>query len=148
MQLFDLLSGIKQKKQPGVKLHLTDDRFNYAIYYKIDAIALMMKAKGIDEKKRGSYVKLAKILGITRAYLSMLKDRLVPVSSEVIVRTAVILNNTAEGWHTYFEICVAEEKMSHQKYNMLKYSGELPYNKNSSAFEVRKNDEKIIEKNT
>ena len=76
----------------------------------------------------------------------MLKNKKAPVTAEVIVRVAVILNNTKTNWHKFFVIEVSDEKMSYQKYNMAKYSGEIPYASGSVAAEHRKLDNKNIEK--
>lgn len=138
-----LLNSLERREKQIVKLALTHDKFNYAIYFAPHALETIKLAKGID-----SDLQLAKMLGITRAYLSMLRNKKAPVTGEVIVRVAVILNNTQTNWHKFFVIEVSDEKTSYQKYNMAKYSGEIPYTKDSLAYELRKSDSKIVEKDT
>lgn len=139
--LKNLLNSFERRESKIVKLHITEDKFNYSIYFSPHALDTIKLAKGIDNDAQ-----LARMLGITRSYLSMLKNKKAQVTAEVIVRVAVILNNTTTNWHKFFVIVPSDEKISYQKENMAKYKGHIPYDKHSLAAEHRKLDNPEVEK--
>lgn len=84
---------------------------------------------------------MARSLGLTRAYVSMLHHARVSVSSTVITRLAASLGNVEGNWWIYFEIVPrGEADRRHPYLNMEKHNGQIPYNQYSSSGELRKQD--------
>ena len=88
---------------------------------------------------------MAEVLGITRAYVSMLAARRVSVSQNIIMRLAYLLGNLRGNWWVHYEIVDSGEPVDHNHplWNNEKYQGRMPYNRYSSSAELRSRDYKV-----
>lgn len=98
-----------------------------------------------DLKGWGSDREMAEGLGITRAYVSMMANRRVSVSHNVILRLAYLLGNLQGKWWIHYEIINSGEPVdaNHPLWNSAKYHGEIPYNRYSPNAELRSRDYKV-----
>lgn len=137
-----LLSGVLQKKAPKVTRRVTNDKLQYAFFFKIGFIEAQMIQKGCD-----SYAEFGKLMGITRQQVDRLAKQKIKVTDDTMIRWAMI-TGLDDRWHVAFEIlpCGLKKPDNHQQFNMGKYKGELPYEKYSIAAEKRKIDDKDVEK--
>jgi transcriptional regulator with XRE-family HTH domain len=87
---------------------------------------------------------MARALGLTRAYISMLNKTRVSITATVITRLAAQLGNIEDNWWIHFEIVPwGVSDPNHPVYNQEKHSGRIPYAQFSSNAQERKQDYKV-----
>jgi transcriptional regulator with XRE-family HTH domain len=130
------LNRILQMAHINVKRDLTVSSPHLKLVFKEGSVALIKKAKGWKND-----AEMARALGITRAYISMLKSRRVSVSHNVMLRIAYLMNNFDKWWHFYEVVdCGDIVAANHPIWNMEKYGGTMPYNKSSISADFRRKD--------
>jgi transcriptional regulator with XRE-family HTH domain len=118
------------------KRYLTPSTPHLKLVFKDGAVATIKKAKGWKND-----AEMARSLGITRAYISMLKSRRVSVSHNVILRIAYLMNNFDKWWHFYEVVdCGDVIAANHPIWNMEKYGGTIPYGQGSISADFRRKD--------
>lgn len=112
------------------------------LVFKEGALESIKQAKGWKTDNE-----LAKELGFTRAYISMLKCRKEPVSHHVMVAVACSLGNLGNNWgqHFYEMVKVGMIKNNTKKDNMEKFNCRKPYEKHSPSADFRRQDNKNVE---
>lgn len=131
-----MFNRFKHLFRKRIKSSLPNPNYEYRIVFKKGAVEAIKKAKGWR-----SDAELARNLGLTRAYISMLHRTRATVSATVITRIAACLGNVERNWWIFFEIVpygVAEP--NHPHWNMEKHAGRVPYDRFSLSAEVRKRD--------
>jgi transcriptional regulator with XRE-family HTH domain len=85
---------------------------------------------------------MAQALGITRAYVTMLANRRVSASHNVILRLAYLLGNLKSNWWVHYEVIDTGEPIDpdHPLWNEEKYQGRIPYGRFSLNADRRKKD--------
>ena len=132
-----------------VKAYLPNPNLEYRIVFKKGAITTIRNAKGWKTD-----AEMARALGLTRSYISMLHKTRVSVTSTVITRLATVMGSTETNWWIYYEIVhwgVSDnnhpqwqyEQEQNKALNMAKYYGQIPYNHCSSSAELRSRDYKV-----
>jgi transcriptional regulator with XRE-family HTH domain len=132
-----MLDLIKRFTSHSVRYKLTNDKLQYQILFRIGIIDKIKDLKGFKSDSE-----LASFLGITRAYLSQLRNRKKPATHDIIIATSIALGNTGGNWWGPFEIVHTGPSVEPNSpiYNQKKYRGEIPYSKHSPAAEHRKLD--------
>ena len=137
----NVLNHILQSVGYKGKHHLTQGPASpyLKLVFKAGAVETIKHAKGWKTD-----ADLARALGVTRAYVSMLAKRRVSVSHNVILRLAYLMNNTASWWH-FYEIVDTGQPVdpNHPLWNEEKYQGTIPYRAYSSSAEARKEDYQV-----
>ena len=138
---------LKYFLQPGrnnVKSILPNPNLEYRIVFKKGAVETIKRAKGWKTD-----AEMARALGLTRAYISMLVKTRVSVSSTVITRLAAQMGNTEVNWWVYYDIVPwGVSDPNHPTFNNEKYKGQIPYDRFSVSEEIRSLDYKAERKNT
>ena len=116
--------GIFRKRSKKREKHLLPNpNHEYRLVFKKGAIATIKKAKGWKTDSE-----MARTLGITRSYISMLRATRVSVTANIITRLAAQLGNTEGNWWSHFEIIPwGVQDMNHPVWNMEKLNGRVPY---------------------
>ncbi|MDD5610448.1 MAG: hypothetical protein PHH69_02760 [Candidatus Omnitrophica bacterium] len=118
------------------KSGLPNPNFEYRLVFKKGAIETIKITKGWKTD-----ADMARALGLTRQYVSMLHRTRTTVTSTVITRLAAQLGNTESNWWIYFEIVAWGIKdTNHPNWNQEKYMGRMPYSRYSSSAELRQRD--------
>jgi transcriptional regulator with XRE-family HTH domain len=95
-----------------------------------------MQTKGWKTFKR-----VADELGLTPAYVTMLKHGNAAITANVICRIAVLTGNVSDNWWIFFRLVPCGVKdQNHPLWNHEKEMGRVPYDKYSLSAEVRKQD--------
>lgn len=131
---FPLLKRLKKSKEV-----LPNPNYEYRIIFKNGAVETIKRAKGWHTDAQ-----MARALGLTRQYVSMLHRTKVNVTSTVITRVAAQMGNTESNWWIYYDIVpwgLVDRR--HPVWNQAKYMGEMPYNEFSSSAELRKQDYRV-----
>jgi len=125
------------------KTKLPNPNYEYRIVFKSGSIEAIKRAKGWNTD-----ADMARALGVTRAYVAMLKKTRATVTATVITRLAAQLGNIEGAWWTYYEIVPWGVKdKEHPLWNYEKFHGRIPYKRISLAVELRQGDYNL-EKNT
>lgn len=114
---------IFRKHPRHVKTYLANPFLEHRIVFKRGAVEAVKKVKGWR-----SDAEMARALGLTRQYISMLHKTRVGVTSTVICRLAVALGSTMSQWWVFYEIIpygVCDP--NHPMWNQEKYIGCQPY---------------------
>lgn len=121
---------------------LYNPMFAHEIVFKRGAIEAIRLAKGWS-----SDAEMAKNLGVTKQYVSNLRNRKACVSHTILVRLAIVLGNIHNNWWIFFEIIPSHKikNPNHPAYNFEKLEGQLPYSKTSAAHIYRTLDGKPVE---
>lgn len=118
------------------KTYLTNPNLEYRLVFKKGAIDIIKKAKGWRTD-----ADMARALGLTRAYITMLHRTRVSVSATVITRLAVQMGNTEKNWWIYYDIVPwGVGDPNHPTWNQEKYLGQQPYDKLSVIAPLRELD--------
>lgn len=120
------------------KVSLPSPYMEHKIVFKKGAVEAIKRVKGWKTD-----VEMAQALGLTRAYISMLRLGKVGVTATVITRLAVALGNVNGNWWEHFQIIPwGVSDPNHPIYNQEKYMGRIPYSQYSQSVELRKKDYK------
>lgn len=114
--------------------------FAHEIVFKRGAIEAIRMAKGWS-----SDTEMARNLGITKQYVSHLRNRKAYVTHTILVRLAILLGNVHNNWWIFFEI-VPSHKIkdnNHPAYNLEKMNGMVPFSNKSAAPILRALDGKV-----
>jgi hypothetical protein len=121
-----------------IKEYLPNPYLEYRIIFKKGAIEAIKRVKGWRTD-----AEMARALGLTRAYISMLHKTKVGVSSTVITRLAVCLGNVRGNWWEHYQIAPwGVTDFNHPIYNEEKYTGRIPYDHFSLSADLRNRDYK------
>lgn len=114
--------------------------FSHEIVFKVGAIDSIKQAKGWK-----SDAEMARNLGITRQYVSNLKNKRAYVTHTVIIRLAILLGNIHSNWWIFYEIVPSHKikNNNHPAYNLMKHDKQLPYSKTSAASIMRSLDGEV-----
>ncbi len=127
-----------QKVSKKGKSVLPNPNLEYRIVFKKGAVETIKQSKGWKSDSE-----MARALGLTRQYVSMLHKTRVSVTSTVITRIAALTGNIEGNWHIYYEIVPwGVSDPNHPTFNQEKYMGQIPYNKYSTSAEIREKDYK------
>jgi len=94
-----LLSLILHRNPQMGKSYLANPGLEYRLVFRRGAIENIKCAKGWKTDSE-----MARALGLTRAYITMLHLTRVSVSANVITRLAAQMGNTEKNWWIYYEI--------------------------------------------
>lgn len=131
-----MLSAILQKISKRSKSHLPNPNLEYRLIFKKGAVEIIKQAKGWKND-----AEMARALGITRQYMSMLHKTRCSVSSTVITRLAILMGNIEKNWWIWFQVVPwGVSNLNHPTWNQEKYIGQIPYDKYSSSADLRKRD--------
>jgi hypothetical protein len=134
-----MLNSILQRIARKSKSYLTNPNPEYKIVFKPGAIEDIKKVKGYKNDSL-----LAQDLGITRAYVSMMKHQKASVTATVITRLAYLLGSTNGNWWAHFEITSRGYiDQNHPLWHNDKYLGKMPYSELSVMAELRGKDYKV-----
>lgn len=123
--------------KPGKSI-LPNPNLEYRILFRKGAVEMIKRAKGWKTD-----AEMARALGLTRAYVSMLHKTRVSVTATVITRLAVQMGNTDKNWWIYYEIIpYGVTDPNHPLWNQEKYMGKIPYDNFSESGNLRKFDYK------
>lgn len=116
--------GLFRKSSRRREKHLLPNpNHEYRLVFKKGALATIKEAKGWKTDSE-----MARALGITRSYISMLRSTRVSVTANVITRLAAQLGNTEGNWWSHFEIIPwGVQDMNHPVWNTEKSMGRIPY---------------------
>lgn len=118
------------------KTTLPNPNFEYRLVFKKGAIESIKQAKGWQTD-----ADMARALGLTRQYVSMLHRTRVGATSTVITRLAAQLGNTEGNWWIYYDIVAWGVKdVNHPAWNNEKYLGRMPYQRYSPMAGLRSKD--------
>lgn len=135
MILKSLFNGGKRREDANVNYGKTQSSkpATHVIFFKDGHLDAVKKVRGVK-----SDAEMARILGITRAYYSLIKARKKPVTHEVICKVAEVTGTIAQDWWAGLEICpVNWINPNHPSNNMAKYHGYKPYDRYSPSAEFR-----------
>lgn len=133
-----LLNLIKRGMTKKGKSILPNPGLEYRLIFKKGAIELIKRAKGWKTD-----AEMARAMGLTRAYITMLHRTRVSVSSTIITRLAAQLGNIERNWWIYYDIVPwGISDPNHPAWNDEKYMGRVPYARFSSSAELRSRDYK------
>ncbi len=128
-----LLSLINLKRFKRSKSTLPNPNLEYRLVFRRGAVELIRDAKGWKTD-----AEMARALGLTRAYITMLRRTKVSVSSTVITRLAAQLGNTDRNWWIHFEIVPwGVPDLNHPVWNQEKFMGRVPYDRFSLSANFR-----------
>ncbi|HAG50561.1 MAG TPA: hypothetical protein DCL42_04410 [Deltaproteobacteria bacterium] len=114
---------ISQPEQKRVKYVLPNPSFEHRIIFRKDAIKAIKMVKGWSTN-----AEMARAMGITRQYLTMLEKTRVGATATIITRLAALMGNTRKGWWIFFEIVpYGVSDQDHPAWNYEKYMGRHPY---------------------
>jgi len=131
--MFNLFLRLHTKR---IKEQLPNPYLEHRIIFKKGAIEVIKKVKGWRTD-----AEMARALGLTRAYVSMLHKTRVGVTSTVITRLAVCLGNVNGNWWQHYQIAPwGVTDLDHPVYNQERYMGRMPYNQYSPMAELRNRD--------
>ena len=138
--MFNYMLHLVAKKRKSI---LPNPNPGLKLVFKKGALALIKRAKGW-----GSDSEMARALGVTRQYISMMSKGRVNVSHTVITRLAYQLGNVNGKWWLHFEIIDRGEvvEQNHPLWNEEKYQGCIPYAFGSVSASLRSKDYEV-EKN-
>lgn len=130
--LNNILHFGKQKRQ----YNFTQPTPHLKLVFKEGAIQTIKNAKGWRTD-----AEMGRFLGVTRSYITMMKNRRISVSHSVILRIAYLMNNTDAWWH-FYEIIDAGQPVdpNNPLWNMEKYRGTMPYDNKSTTIDFRRKD--------
>jgi len=133
--MFKLNLFLQDRVKKG-KSRLPNPELEYRLVFRQGAVELIKKAKGWL-----SDADMARALGLTRAYVTMLRRTRVSVTATVITRLAVLMGNVEKNWWIYYDIVAWGVKdENHPFFNEEKYKGRIPYSRYSSSAELRSRD--------
>lgn len=133
-----LLNLILRKSSKIGKSYLPNPNLEHRIIFKKGAIETIKRAKGWK-----SDADMARALGLTRAYITMLHRTRVSVSATVIIRLAAQMGNLEKNWWIYYDIVPwGVSDPNHPTWNQEKYMGQIPYRKYSESAEFRSREYK------
>lgn len=131
-----MLNLILQKLLKQGKTILPNPNLEYRIIFRKGAVETIKRAKGWRSDSE-----MARALGLTRSYISMLHKTRVSVTSTVITRLAVQMGNTDRNWWIYYDIVpYGVSDPNHPTWNQEKYMGKIPYDNFSESGNLRKLD--------
>lgn len=142
----NLLSGVLQRKAKNVTSRITNEKLEYALFFRKGFLDSIMVNKGCK-----SYDELGKLVGYTRQHIHRLAKQKSKVSDDTIVRFAALTGSLNDRWWVAFEILPVGimKPTNHQSYNSAKFKGEIPYEKYSVSAAFRALDEENeVEKNS
>ena len=118
--------GLFRRRSPKREKHLLPNpNHEYRLVFKKGAIATIKKAKGWKTDSE-----MARALGITRSYISMLRATRVSVTANVITRLAAQLGSTEGNWWSHFEIVPwGVQDINHPVWNVEKTMGRMAYSR-------------------
>jgi transcriptional regulator with XRE-family HTH domain len=121
---------------------LTNPNPEHKLIFKRGALDYIKKVKGWKTDSQ-----VAQALGVTRAYINMIRNEKASVSANVVTRLAFLLGSTGNNWWVHFEIVPrCNVGKNHPLWNMEKYNGRIPYDEYSPMAELRSRDYEV-EKN-
>ena len=130
------LNQILQLRFKKGKSALPNPNLEYRIIFKKGAVETIKRAKGWE-----SDAEMARALGLTRAYITMLRRVKVSVTATVITRLAIQMGNIEKNWWIYYDIMPwGVEDVNHPIWNQEKYMGRIPYARHSLMAELRSKD--------
>jgi len=137
-----MLTACKQFKTKRIHPQITLAYPRLRLIFVDGALDLIKVSKGLRND-----ADVAWALGISRAYMSLLRSSQRSANDEVICRVAYLMNNF-DRWHIYFCIanCGDPVPQNHQINNMVKYYGVKPYTRFSSAAIEKKRDYEVEQK--
>lgn len=125
------------KGKRRVKTDLTNNCPGVKLVFKEGQIKLIRHIKGWKND-----AEMARALGITRAYMSMLAKRRCNVSHTVITRLAYLIGSLNGKWWVHYELIDAGDPIdpNHPLFNEEKYQGRIPYARHSISADFRSKD--------
>ena len=112
----------------GYIYKLTSPNVEYKIVFKDGEIDTIKRVKGWKTD-----IEMAKALGITKQYLSMMRLGKMPVSAYVIAKLACLTGNIEYGWWAPFDIVPrGVYNINHPTWSFEKSLGRVPYSDKSS----------------
>lgn len=131
-----MIKNIEPSATKKCKSILPNPGLEYRIVFKKNAIDTIQRAKGWR-----TLAEMARNIGITRSYLSMLKSTRVQVTATIISRIAVAMGNVNDNWWIYYDIIpYGVLDYNHPVWNQEKYMGRVPYERYSPSCESRSLD--------
>jgi|GEM_PF-5626584 hypothetical protein len=128
--MLNLFFKRKSKKPKSV---LPNPNLEYKILFRKNAVRQIQALKGWKTDAA-----MARALGLTPQYITMLRNHNASVTATVITRLAEALNNVEGNWWIYFEIVPRgvkdpkhpvwqDERNASKSLNMEKFAGRVPY---------------------
>ena len=131
-----MLNLFFRKTTKKVKSNLPNPNLEHRLIFRKGAINTIKQAKGWRTD-----ADMARALGLTRAYVSMLHKTRTGVTSTVLTRLATQMGNITNNWWIYYEIVPwGITDKNHPQWNEDKYKGRIPYMQYSTSAEFRRTD--------
>ena len=141
-----MLNLFFRKKPQKSKSVLPNPNCEYKILFRKNAVRQIQVLKGWKTDAA-----MARALGLTPQYITMLRNHNASVTATVITRLAVALNNIEGNWWIYFEIIPRgvkdpkhpvwqHERNASKGLNMEKFYGRVPYTPYSITAAERKSE--------
>lgn len=137
--VIEMINLFKRKRHRIVKTYYPTPGFEFKIIFRKEAVKDIMKVKGWK-----TYSEMARALGFTRQYISLLANQQASVTATVITRLASLMGSVNGHWWEFYELVpYGLYDANHNIWNHEKHKGTMPYAKYSLSAQFRSLDHKV-----